>query len=133
MLTLAPIPDQTFGNPPILLHATSRSPAPITYSVIGGCHPLGELPDDRESGDSDHLRSPGGKRNLRRYRSTGSFNVAPEVIPVTFGAIPAKSFSKSGPFVVRATSAAYLPDHLLRNSGPATISGSTVNLTGPGM
>ena len=65
--------------------------------------------------------------------TTGSFNVAPEVIPVTFGAIPAKSFSKSGSFVVRATSAAYLPITYSVMSGPATISGSTVTLTGPAM
>src|SRR6185312_5185465 len=30
------VPDQTFGNPPVTLNASSNSPAPITYALVGG-------------------------------------------------------------------------------------------------
>jgi hypothetical protein len=131
--TFAAVPDQTFGNPPITLNASSNSPAPITYAIVGGWAIL--------SGNTVALARPGVLTLSARQPAAGnfaaggaeiSFNVAAEPVTLAFVAIPAKVYGTSAPFAVSATSASSGVVSYSVVSGPATISGRTVTLTGPG-
>ena len=61
-----------------------------------------------------------------------SFNVAPGPATLVFAAIPAKIYGTSTPFAVSATSASLGVVTYSVVSGPATVSGHTVTLTGSG-
>jgi len=89
--TFTPVPDQVFGNAPITLNASSTSPAPITYSLIGGWAIV--------SGNTVTLVRPGVLTFLARQAASGSFaaasaeisfNVTAEPVTLALGAIPAR-------------------------------------------
>ena len=69
--------------------------------------------------------------NFAAATATTSFTVAPEVPTLTFATIPAQTFGNV-PFAVSATSASSGAVTYTVVSGPATISGNMVTLTGTG-
>jgi len=127
------VPDQTFSNTPITLNATSNSPAPITYSLLSGWAIL--------SGNTVTLQRTGVLTFQARQAATGnfaagsaqiSFNVTAAPVTLAFTAISAKVYGTSAPFKVTATSASAGAVVYAVASGPATVSGNSVTLTGAG-
>jgi hypothetical protein len=131
-LMLAVIPDHAFGDAPFTVSATSNSTAPITYSVTSGKATM--------SGSTVTITGIGvvtvsakqvATGNFAAGVSTVSFNVAAVDPGLTFTAIPDKTVG-TGPFRVTASSRSSGAITYSVYSGPATISGSAVTLTGPG-
>jgi len=127
------VPDQTFSNTPITLNATSNSPAPITYSLLSGWAIL--------SGNTVTLQRTGVLTFQARQAATGnfaaasaqiSFNVTAAPVTLAFTAISGKVYGTSAPFKVTATSASAGAVVYAVASGPATVSGNSVTLTGAG-
>lgn len=135
-LAFVPIPSQTSTAPPFTVSTTTKSSGSIAYSVVSGPATI--------AGNTVTLTGAVGTVNLQASQAasgnytaataTTSFAVTSGTItPVlTFTQISAKRFPGSAPFAVSATSAS--PGSIVYSvqSGPATISGQTVTLTGKG-
>jgi hypothetical protein len=72
-----------------------------------------------------------GNYNLTSTTATTTADIFKANQTILFGALPNKIFGDA-PFDVTATATSGLPVSLAIKSGPATISGNTVTLTGPG-
>jgi streptogramin lyase len=131
-LTFQAIPGQTYGSAPFSVSATSASSGSVTYSVTSGPASI--------SGNTVTLTGVGTVNLAANQAAAGnytvatayvSFAVAPGVPPLTFQSISSQTFGNA-PFTVSATSPSNGTVTYTVTSGPATISGSTVNLTGAG-
>ena len=133
--TAAPItfsvPNHTYGDAPFTVTATSASPGAFTYTVVSGPATI--------SGNTVTLTGVGtvvlqAAQAASGTYSAGSqqttFNVAAAVAPITFN-MPNHTYGDA-PFTVTATSASSGAFTYTVVSGPATISGNTVTLTGTG-
>lgn len=135
----------TFANPGtqnlnavVSLGATTSSGLPVSYSLPGG---VGSL------NGATFTATTAGMATVRASASAGLagatyFSAASPVDQVffvaglsqtisSFPAVPTKTFLDA-PFVVAATASSGLPVTFAIVSGPATVSGSTVTLTGAG-
>ena len=133
ILTFAAIPTQTFGAVPFNVSASSASTGAITYSVTSGPATI--------SGSTVTLTGVGAVMlsatqaafgNYTAATTTTSFNVNPETPVLIFAAIPPQTYGNA-PFTVSASSASMGAITYSVTSGPATISGATVTLTGVGI
>jgi hypothetical protein len=136
-LTFATIPTETYGNAPFQVSATSASSGSVTYSVVSGPATI--------AGNTVTLTGVGtpagtpvvleasqaASGNYAAATATTSFTVAGEVPTLTFATIPAETYGNA-PFQVSATSASSGAVTYSVLSGPATVSGNTVTLTGAG-
>ncbi|AEU38792.1 NHL repeat containing protein [Granulicella mallensis] len=131
-LSFAEIAPQTYGTAPFTVSATSASSGAVFYTVIDGPATL--------SGSTVTLTGIGtvvlsatqlATVNYEEITITTSFTVAPIVPALSFAAIPSQTYG-TAPFTVSATSASGGAVTYAVVSGPATISGSTVTLTGVG-
>ena len=131
-LAFAPIAPQTYGASPFQVSATSASSGAVTYSVTSGPATI--------SGDSVTLTGVGtvvlgasqaASGNYAAATATTSFTVAAEVPSLAFTPIAAQTYGASA-FTVSASSASSGAVTYSVTSGPATISGNSVTLTGVG-
>ncbi|MGA8529016.1 MAG: immunoglobulin domain-containing protein [Acidobacteriaceae bacterium] len=136
-LTFAAIPAETYGNPPFQVSATSASSGAVTYSVLSGPATIvGNTVTltgvGTPAGTPVVLQaSQAASGNYTAATATTSFTVAGEVPTLTFAMIPAETYGNP-PFQVSATSASGGAVTYSVLSGPATVVGNTVTLTGPG-
>jgi hypothetical protein len=133
-LTIAPILNQILNIAPFLLTSTSLSTAPITYTVkSGNATILGNLITLLGTGTITIQASQAAAGNYLSAVATTSFSVgAGLLVPnLAFTAITTQTFGVA-PFSVHASSASTGAVTYSVVSGPATISGSTVTLTGVG-
>jgi len=132
-LTIAPVADQTFGNPPITLSATSNSTASIVFTVTTGYASLsGTTLTLLQKGPITVTAKQAAAGNYAAATTTTSFNVFPKDPNLAFVAVPNKVYGTSAPFSVSATSMSGAVVAYSVVSGPAKISGRTVTLTGVG-
>ena len=126
------VPNHTYGDAAFTVSATSSSSGAITYSVVSGPATI--------SGSTVTLTGAGTV--VLQASQTASGNYAAGTQPATFtvaGNAPTISFTVpnhtygDAPFTVSATSNSSGAITYSVVSGPATISGSTVTLTGAGM
>lgn len=127
------VPNHTYGDGPFQVAATSNSNAPIAYSVISG-------PAAVDSSNNVTL-SGAGTVTMQAVQAAGenytgtsqqtSFNVAPAVNTLQIAPIP-DHVSTDLPFMVYASSNSPEPITFSVVSGPATISGNRVSVTGSG-
>ncbi len=131
-LAFAPVASQAYGAAPLTVSATSASSGAVTYSVISGPATI--------SGDTVTLTGVGtvvlgasqaANGNYTAATATTSFAVAPKVPTLAFASIASQTYS-AAPFAVSATSASSGAVTYSVISGPATIAGNTVTLTGVG-
>jgi NHL repeat len=131
-LSFAAIASQTYGNAPFTVSATSASSGTVTYTVASDPATI--------SGSTVTLTGVGtvvlnasqvASGNYGAATATTSFTVAPIVPTLSFAAIASQTYGNA-PFTVSATSASSGAVTYAVASGPATISGSTVTLTGAG-
>jgi hypothetical protein len=132
VLTFAPITAQVDGNAPFAVSATSASSGAVTYSVVSGPATI--------SGNTVTLTGVGtvvlnasqvANGNYTAATANTSFTVAAETPALAFTAIASQTYGAS-PFTVSATDASSGAVTYAVTSGPATILGSTVTITGVG-
>jgi hypothetical protein len=131
-LTFAPVPAQTYGNPPFNVSASSASPGKVSYSIVSGPATI--------SGNTVTITGAGTIVVGAAQAATGSYtaataqvsvNVAPATPNLVFANVPAQTYGNQ-PFTVSATSASSGSVTYSVQSGPATISNNIVTITGVG-
>jgi hypothetical protein len=131
-LSFATIASQTYGNAPFSISATSASSGTVTYAVFSGPANLsGSTVTLTGAGTVVLNASQAASGNYSAATATTSFTVAPIVPTLSFATIASQTYGNA-PFSISATSASSGAVTYTVVSGPATISGSTVTLTGAG-
>ncbi|MBE7538058.1 MAG: hypothetical protein HS122_06570 [Opitutaceae bacterium] len=124
------LPSITIGVP-VALSATASSGLPVSYSIVSGnATVVGNLLTVNDGALVTVRAMQAGNGNYNAVsvdRSSGSTNRVAQAINVTS---PGDKLTTSAPFAVVATSTSGLPVTITLVSGPATLSGSTVTLTG---
>jgi hypothetical protein len=125
---------KSFGDPPFSLSADSGSGLPVTFSFVSGPATLQSnivtltgagLVAIRasQSGDANYNAAPDVIANLQVGKANQTISFAP----------PGEKIFGAPPFTVSATASSGLPVTFSVIDGPATITGSTVTLTGTGL
>ncbi|GAC1417559.1 MAG: hypothetical protein NVSMB62_08390 [Acidobacteriaceae bacterium] len=131
-VSLGTIPGQTFGAAPFSINATSNSPGAISYTIVSGPATI--------AGNTVTLSGPGTVTlQASQAASAGygaavastSFSVAALSPSLTFNGVPTQTFG-AAPFAISANSNSNGAITYLVLSGPASISGNVVSLTGSG-
>ncbi len=135
-LSFAPIAAQTYGNPPFAVGATSASSGAVTYTVVSGPATIaGNMVTLTGAGTVVLRASQAANGNYAAVTVNVSFTVAAAagapVPALSFAPIPVETFGNP-PFAVSATSASSGAVTYTIVSGPATIVGNMVTLTGAG-
>ena len=131
-LTFTTIPTQTYGAAPFAVSATSNSTGAIAYSVVSGPATIsGSNVTLTGSGSVTLQASQAAAGSYSAITATTSFNVTGSTPTLTLASIPAKTYG-AAPFTVSATSNSSGAITYSVVSGPASVSGSTVTLTGIG-
>ncbi len=132
-ITFDSIPDKTYGDPPFVLTATASSGLPVSFSIVSGPATLsgdtltitgaGTVSVKAvQPGDIDYDPAPSVTRN---------FEVLKKAQTIDFPAIADKTYGDA-PFTISATASSGLPVSFTVLSGPVTIAGNTVTITGAG-
>ncbi|SDL84949.1 Por secretion system C-terminal sorting domain-containing protein [Daejeonella rubra] len=131
-LTFNEIADKTFGANPFTITATASSGQPVTFSIISGPATI--------SGNTITLTGAGtvavkavqaGNISFNQVSLERTFKVLPATQTLTFNEITERALGAI-PFTITATASSGLPVTFSIVSGPATISGNTITLTGAG-
>ncbi len=131
-LSFGPIPAQTFGNPAFPVSATSASSGAVTYTVVSGPATIsGSTVTLTGAGTVVLSANQAASGNYAGATASASFSVAPATPTLSFTTVPSKIFGAAA-FPVIASSASSGAITYSVVSGPATISGSSVTVTGVG-
>jgi hypothetical protein len=132
VLSFAAIGSQTFGVAPFAVSAASASSGAITYSVTSGpATILGNMVTITGVGTVVLNASQVASGNYAAATATVSFSVAAETRTLSFTTIATQTFGHAA-FAVSASSASSGTISYSVVSGPATIAGNMVTLTGAG-
>jgi len=125
--------NKTFGDPPFTVSATASSGLAVSFTIFSGPATI--------SGNTVTITGPGtvtvrasqaGDTNYNAATQVDqSFTVSKANQTITFGALASKMFGDA-PFTVSAAASSGLAASFTIFSGPATISGNTVTITGAG-
>jgi hypothetical protein len=125
------VPNHTYGDAPITVSATSNSSGAITYSVVSGPATIsGSTVTLTGAGTVVLQASQAAAGNYTLGTQTATFTVAGNAPTISF-TVPNHTYGDA-PITVSATSNSSGAITYSVVSGPATISGSTVTLTGAG-
>jgi hypothetical protein len=131
-LQFAAIPTQTFGAAPFAVSATSASSGAVTYAVVSGpASVAGSTVTLTGAGTVQLKASQAAAGTYSAATATTSFTVNPGNPALAFVAIPNQTYG-AAPFAVATTTHSSGSISYAVVSGPATISGNTVTLTGVG-
>jgi hypothetical protein len=131
-LTFGAIGSETYGGAAFGVSATSASSGAVTYSVVSGLATIaGNVVTITGAGTVVLSASQAANGNYAVATATTTFAVATEVPTLTFATIGSETYGGAA-FAVSATSASSgaVTDSVV--SGPATIAGNVVTLTGAG-
>ena len=143
VITIAPMADRTplkdLTN--VVVSASSDSGLPVTLSldansvaVLSGAtsNGSGVLNNIQQTGDVYLRASQGGTGNYQAASdATLTINVVKNNQSITFNTLPAQVFTNA-PFALSAVASSALPVSYAVASGPATVVGNTVTITGVG-
>jgi CARDB/PKD-like domain len=128
------LPNKTYGDPDFVIPATASSGLPVSFSITSG---PGAIP-----GNSYHITTtgvatiratqPGDNVYDTAAPVSRTFTISKAAQTITFPVISDKDFAATTQFGLTATSNSGLSVLYTILSGPATVSGSTVTLTGLG-
>ena len=125
------VPNHTFGDAPFTVSATSKSTGAYTYSVVSGPATIaGSTVTLTGAGVVVLQASQAADANYVAATQNTTFTVA-AITPTISFTVPDHTLGDA-PFTVSATSNSTGAFTYSLLSGPATIAGSTVTLTGPG-
>ncbi|HRN55373.1 MAG TPA: PKD domain-containing protein, partial [Agriterribacter sp.] len=131
-LTFDAIPAQTFGDPPVPLSAASSSNLPVTYSVVSG---PGTIKDDSllitGAGEIVVKAVQEGNSNYASAADEQTILVSKALQSLVFDSIPSRSYSQE-PVILTGSSSSGLPVVYTVVSGPATVTGNSLLMTGTG-
>jgi hypothetical protein len=132
-ITFAALPDKTYGDAAVTLSATASSGLAVAFSVANGPATISGNTLTLTGAGSVTIRAAqaGNADYLAAAAVEQTFTVAMANQTLTFGALAAKTFGDA-PFTVTATASSGLAPTFSIVSGPATISGNTITLTGAG-
>ncbi len=132
VLSITPIPNQTYGGPPVTVSATSTSTAsPITYSVTGPASLSGNKLTFTGLGTVTVTANQAASANYTAAAPVSTtFTVSAQATTLTVTPIAAQTFG-GPPVTVSATSSSPAPI-TYTVSGPASLSGTTLTFTGAG-
>ena len=132
-LAVVAIPGKTYGDAPFAISSTSNSSGAITYSVVSGPATIsGNTVSVNGIGTVTLKASQAAAGGYTSDTATTSFNVAGSTPALAFAAIPSKVYG-AAPFTVSATSNSSGAITYSVVSGPATIAGNTITVTGIGV
>ncbi len=131
-LAFATIPNHILGDTPFIVTATSASSGAVTYSVTSGPATIaGNTLTITGTGTIVLSASQAAATSYAAATASTSFAVGAATPTLAFATIPNHTFGDA-PFTVTATSASSGAVTYSVTSGPATVSGNTVTLTGAG-
>ncbi len=132
VLTFAPIPAPTAGDPAFPVIATSTSSAPITYTVVSGPATItGSAVSPLGAGTVILRASQVAATGYTAGSNTTSFVVAPQANAFSFIPIPSQTFGgRAFEVGVNTKSTGWVYYSVV--SGPATVAGRLLTLTGTG-
>jgi len=131
-LAFATVPTHTYGDAAFAVSASSASTGAVTYSVASGPATIsGNSVTLTGAGTVQLQASQAATGNYAAGSATTSFTVNAATPSLSFGAIAAHTYGDAA-FPVTASSASSGAVTYSVVSGPATISGNTVTLTGAG-
>ncbi|MEY2879840.1 MAG: hypothetical protein RLZZ15_2220 [Verrucomicrobiota bacterium] len=132
-IAFGPLANKTVLDPSFSVGATATSGLPPTFSVVGGPATIsGSTVTLSGLGLVTIRASQGGDANYQAAAPTEqSFTVSRANQTLTFGPLENRTFGDT-PFALSATASSGLAPSLSVVSGPATISGNTLTLTGVG-
>ena len=132
MLSFAAISAKTYGDAAFTVSASSASSGAVTYSVLSGPATIsGKTVTLTGAGTVILQATQAATTNYAAATATTSFTVSAATPTLSFAAISAKTYGDAA-FTVSASSASSGAVTYSVLSGPATISGNTVTLTGAG-
>ena len=125
------VPNHVYGDPPFTVSATSNSTGAFTYSVVSGLATIvGNTVTITGGGTVVLMASEAADADYMAGSKNATFVVAPASPTIIFSVL--NHIAGDPPFVVSATSNSTGAFTYSVVSGPATIAGATVTLTGPG-
>lgn len=131
-ITFAAIADRPFSSATISLSATASSNLPVTFTVVDGPATVsGSTLTITGIGEVTVRASQAGNSTYAPASAERTFTVTRATQKITFGKIATQTLP-TAPFTVKATADSGLPVTVTVVSGPATVSGKTVTLTGHG-
>jgi hypothetical protein len=132
-ITFGTLSPRTFGGGSFAISAMSSSLLPVTFTVASGPATIANNQVTLTgAGDVVIKASQAGNANyLAANDVTQTFTVSKATQIITFGALSTKAFA-SAPFTLSATTSSSLPVTFSITSGPATVTGNTITLTGAG-
>ena len=132
-ITFPAIPNHSVSDPPFALNAAASSGLVVSYAVTSGPATIsGNTVTLTGTGTVTIQATQAGNANYAAATPVSqSFNVALSSQTITFPSIPSHTFGDA-PFALNATASSGLPVSYAVTSGPATVAGSTVNITGAG-
>ena len=126
------VPNQTYGIAPFVVAAISNSTGAIAYSVTSGPATVsGSIVTISGTGTVVLKASQAAAGNYAAGSQTATFTVTPAVPTITFS-VPSQVYGNA-PFTVAASSNSTGAFNYSVVSGPATVAGATVTLTGSGI
>ena len=130
-ITFTAISNQTFGVAPLTLSATASSGLPVSYSHVSGpATVVGSTLTITGAGTVVVAADQGGNADyLAATQVTQSITVGKQTQTITFTAIGNQTFGVA-PLTLSATSSSGQPVSFSYVSGPATVVGSTLTITG---
>jgi RHS repeat-associated protein len=127
------VPNHTYGDAPFTVTATSNSSGAITYSVISGPATIsGSLVTLTGAGVVVLQASQAAAGSYASASQNATFTVASESQTITFAAPASPVTYGVAPITLSASSTSGLTVVFSVLSGPASISGSTLTITGVG-
>ena len=130
-ITFPPIAPQTVGNPPVTLAATATSGLPVTYTVSGPATISGNLLTVTGAGTVTVTAVQAGNANINAATSVSQSVVVKANQTITFTAVAPQTFG-GPPITLAATASSGLAVSFSVVSGPATLSGNVLTVTGAG-
>jgi hypothetical protein len=132
-VTFASLPNRTYGDAAISLSASSSSGLPVAFSVTGPASLTGNTLTVTGAGSVTVTATQAGNGNYYAASAVSrTFTVAKASQTISFGALEDKIFGDL-PFSVSATTSTGLPVSFAITSGPASITGNTITVTGAGV
>ena len=125
--------NKTYGDTPVNLTATATSGLPVSFKIVSGPASVsGNMLTIIGAGTvTVQAEQIGNVNYLAASPVPSSFVVLKAIQTITMPTIPDKTFNDA-PFTLTATASSGLPVSYSIVSGPATVSGNTVTLTGVG-
>jgi hypothetical protein len=131
-LAITPIATRTWSSATIWVSSTTNSPGSISYSVVSGPATMsGSVVTLTGVGTVVLNANQAASGSFAATTATTSFVVSADTTKLTFVTVATRTYGNA-PFTLKATSLSTAPVTYAVVSGPGTLSGTSVTITGAG-